>query len=57
MISASGERDPNTALRINVDGLHNVLDVARRHNLRVLAPSSIAGTFVFFFSSCDTFAY
>jgi threonine 3-dehydrogenase len=51
--SASGERDPNLALRINVEGLNNMLDIARRHHLRVLAPSSIAGTYLYLRAGAD----
>ncbi len=42
MLSAVGEANPQAAWRVNVNGLVNVLEVAREHNLRVFNPSSIA---------------
>lgn len=42
ILSAAGERNPALAMDVNITGLHNVLDVAYRHKLRVFAPSSIA---------------
>jgi nucleoside-diphosphate-sugar epimerase len=43
LLSASGEQKPDLAWRVNVDGLYNVLEVARAHKLRrVFNPSSIA---------------
>jgi len=43
ILSASGEKKPELAWRVNVDGLCNVLDVAREHGVkRVFHPSSIA---------------
>jgi nucleoside-diphosphate-sugar epimerase len=42
LLSASGERNPDRAWEVNLDGLKNVLDLARRHDLRVFWPSSIA---------------
>lgn len=43
ILSAVGEQRPNLCWRVNVDGLHNVLDVARERELtRVFCPSSIA---------------
>ena len=43
ILSATGERDPPLAWRVNILGLHNVLEVARELSLvRVFYPSSIA---------------
>ena len=43
VLSAVGEQNPQRAWRVNMDGLYNVLEVARRHNVaRVFWPSSIA---------------
>lgn len=43
LLSASGEQRPNLAWHVNVNGLYNVLEVARTRKLkRVFCPSSIA---------------
>lgn len=43
ILSAAGERDPQRAWTVNVDGLLNVLEVARQRSLRrIFLPSSIA---------------
>ncbi|MBC7093044.1 NAD-dependent epimerase/dehydratase family protein, partial [Candidatus Bipolaricaulota bacterium] len=43
ILSATGERDPQLAWRINVEGLYNVLEVARTQGItQVFFPSSIA---------------
>jgi len=42
MLSAIGEQHPQQAMKLNVGGIENVLEVARLHNLRVFAPSTIA---------------
>ena len=43
VLSAAGENNPQLAWRVNLDGLHNVLEVAREQNVeRVFWPSSIA---------------
>lgn len=43
ILSATGEKDPQLAWRVNMDGLYNVLEVARTAGVRqVFWPSSIA---------------
>ena len=43
VLSAVGEENPQSAWHINMDGLYNVLEVAREHNVaKVFWPSSIA---------------
>lgn len=42
ILSAKGEENPKLAWDINMNGLFNVLEVAREHRLKVFFPSSIA---------------
>jgi nucleoside-diphosphate-sugar epimerase len=43
VLSATGEKNPQLAWHVNMDGLHNVLEVARERSLKhVFWPSSIA---------------
>lgn len=42
VLSATGERNPQLAWRVNMIGLYNVLELAREYRLRVFWPSSIA---------------
>ncbi len=43
VLSAAGENNPQQAWNVNINGLYNVLEVAREHNMaRVIVPSSIA---------------
>ena len=43
ILSAVGEAKPHLAWDVNMNGLYNILEVAREHNLtRVFCPSSIA---------------
>lgn len=42
VLSAVGEANPHQAWNINMNGLYNVLEVAREENCSVFTPSSIA---------------
>jgi threonine 3-dehydrogenase len=42
ILSATGEKNPDLAWKINVEGLHSLLDLAREKEFRVFIPSSIA---------------
>jgi len=42
ILSAAGEKTPHLAWDVNINGLYNVLEVAREHQARVFCPSSIA---------------
>ncbi|WP_017325125.1 NAD-dependent epimerase/dehydratase family protein [Synechococcus sp. PCC 7336] len=42
VLSAKGEQYPDRCWQVNIDGLRNVLEVAKTHRLKVFWPSSIA---------------
>ncbi|MCR4404835.1 MAG: L-threonine 3-dehydrogenase [Candidatus Acetothermia bacterium] len=42
ILSARGEREPERAWEVNVEGLRKILELAREHGLRLFWPSSIA---------------
>eukprot|EP01091_Cochliopodium_minus_P010189 TRINITY_DN2654_c1_g2_i1.p1 TRINITY_DN2654_c1_g2~~TRINITY_DN2654_c1_g2_i1.p1 ORF type:complete len:344 (-),score=91.30 TRINITY_DN2654_c1_g2_i1:215-1246(-) len=42
LLSVTAENNPQLALDVNIKGLHNSLDLAAKHKLRILVPSSIA---------------
>jgi len=42
LLSAGGEKNPDLAWSVNVDGLKNVLDLAKKYKFKVFWPSSIA---------------
>uniref|UniRef100_G3QD20 NAD-dependent epimerase/dehydratase domain-containing protein n=1 Tax=Gorilla gorilla gorilla TaxID=9595 RepID=G3QD20_GORGO len=41
LLSATGEANVSLARAVNITGLHNILDVAVEHNLRLFVPSTI----------------
>ena len=42
LLSSAGEQNPQAALQMNNMGVTNVLECARRHQLRVFSPSTVA---------------
>lgn len=42
ILSAVGEKHPQLAYNVNMNGLFNILEIAREKNIRVFSPSSIA---------------
>ncbi|WP_312811510.1 L-threonine 3-dehydrogenase [Sedimentibacter sp.] len=42
ILSATGEKDPHQCWNINMNGLYNVLEIAREKNCMLFTPSSIA---------------
>jgi threonine 3-dehydrogenase len=42
LLSAAGELNPTAAMELNIKGLQNALEISKKYNLRIFAPSSIA---------------
>jgi len=42
ILSAKGENNPQLAWKVNINGLHNILEIAREFKCAVFTPSSIA---------------
>lgn len=42
ILSATGEKNPELCWKINMDGLLNILELARKYKFRIFSPSSIA---------------
>jgi threonine 3-dehydrogenase len=42
ILSGAGEKDPDLAQQVNVNGFLNILNCARKHNLKLFSPSTIA---------------
>lgn len=41
LLSAVGEQNTALALRVNVEGLHNIMELAKQYDLRLFVPSTI----------------
>ena len=41
LLSAIGEQNIPLAMRVNIEGLHNVLELAKQYKLKLFVPSTI----------------
>ncbi|XP_011310141.1 L-threonine 3-dehydrogenase, mitochondrial [Fopius arisanus] len=41
LLSAVGEQNVPLAIRVNIEGMHNVMELAKQYNLRIFVPSTI----------------
>lgn len=41
LLSAVGEKDVPLAIKVNIQGLHNIMELAKMYNLRIFCPSTI----------------
>ncbi|GBP70607.1 L-threonine 3-dehydrogenase, mitochondrial [Eumeta japonica] len=41
LLSAIGEQNVPLAVRVNIEGMHNVIELAKQYNLRIFVPSTI----------------
>lgn len=41
LLSAVGESNVPLAMRVNIEGLHNVLELAKQYRLKIFVPSTI----------------
>ena len=44
LLSAIGEVNIPLAMRVNIEGLHNVLELAKQYHLKLFVPSTIGNT-------------
>lgn len=41
LLSAIGEQNVPLAMKVNIEGVHNILDVAKQYKMKVFIPSTI----------------
>lgn len=41
LLSAIGEQNVSLAVRVNIEGLHNMIELAKQYKLRIFVPSTI----------------
>lgn len=41
LLSAIGEQNVPLAVRVNIEGVHNVIELAKQYKLRIFVPSTI----------------
>lgn len=41
LLSAIGEQNVSLAIRVNIEGLHNMIELAKQYKLRIFVPSTI----------------
>jgi thioester reductase-like protein len=51
LLSAIGENNVPLAMRVNIEGLHNVLELAKQYRLKLFVPSTI-GTVTIAYVKC-----
>jgi nucleoside-diphosphate-sugar epimerase len=54
LLSAIGEQNVPLAIKVNINGMHNILELAKQYQLKVFIPSTIGkrnSVFFFYFSN------
>jgi len=46
LLSVVGEANTALAVSVNIDGFHNVIELAKQYNLKLFVPSTIGMTYV-----------
>lgn len=41
LLSAIGEQNVSLAVRVNIEGMHNMIELAKQYKLRIFVPSTI----------------
>lgn len=49
LLSAIGEQNVSLAIRVNIEGMHNMVELAKQYKLRIFVPSTIGAFGKFFF--------
>ena len=57
LLSAVGEQNVPLAMRVNIEGFHNVLELAKQYDLKLFVPSTIGKCFFFFTCRFEIVSY
>jgi len=52
LLSAVGESNIPLAIRLNIEGFHNVLELSKQYRLKLFVPSTIGGICVILLINC-----